>query len=69
MRVLKSPCKDCTERALGCHANCSDYILFSNERRKINDERWKAKTMSRYEKKYRDKESGKTFYVGWGRNQ
>lgn len=25
---MKSPCKDCTERKMGCHSSCSKYKLF-----------------------------------------
>ena len=26
------PCKDCSERILGCHANCSNYITWKEGR-------------------------------------
>lgn len=26
--ALNPPCKDCTERCIGCHAQCSKYKLF-----------------------------------------
>lgn len=36
-----SPCKDCTERTIGCHANCAKYRAFvaMNERKKASQRR------------------------------
>lgn len=31
---MKAPCKDCTERAAGCHSNCEKYIAFTEELKK-----------------------------------
>ena len=28
---IKSPCKDCFERTVGCHSTCENYISFKKE--------------------------------------
>lgn len=32
-----APCKDCTERHLNCHSECSRYKSFASERRDIHN--------------------------------
>lgn len=32
--MLKAPCKNCTDRVLGCHDKCKRYIEFKTERKK-----------------------------------
>ena len=32
---MKVPCKDCTERVLGCHAECKKYKAYTNELKTI----------------------------------
>lgn len=32
------PCKDCTDRQLGCHDTCDAYTQYSKERRRIRAE-------------------------------
>lgn len=34
-----APCKDCTLRYPGCHANCEGYQKFKTEREQINKKR------------------------------
>lgn len=36
---MRVPCYGCTERRAGCHARCERYAEFSEECRRINDER------------------------------
>lgn len=31
---MKAPCKDCTERANGCHSRCEEYIAYTQELKK-----------------------------------
>lgn len=33
MRV--APCKDCTQRNVGCHAKCTEYLEWADEARSI----------------------------------
>lgn len=40
---MKVPCKDCTDRHLGCHSECEKYKAFDAERKKISDIRLKMK--------------------------
>ena len=39
----KTPCKDCTERELGCHSNCSLYLEWSEDRAKDRQKRYEEK--------------------------
>lgn len=32
---MKAPCKDCQDRAVGCHGQCARYAEFEAERDKI----------------------------------
>lgn len=32
---MNAPCKDCTERAAGCHSTCEKYIAYDKERQEI----------------------------------
>lgn len=32
---MKSPCKGCEKRHLGCHSECLDYIQYSIHRKRI----------------------------------
>lgn len=43
MRLINSPCKDCTERHVGCHAECEKY-------RKAKEETEEAKEKQRLHK-------------------
>lgn len=36
--VKVAPCKGCTDRAVGCHADCKLYIEWSDENTKKRDE-------------------------------
>ena len=31
---MNAPCKDCTDRVLGCHSVCEEYKLFHEERKR-----------------------------------
>ena len=35
MRI--APCKDCTDRFVGCHANCSEYLEWAELARSIRE--------------------------------
>ena len=37
--ILRAPCKDCRERAIGCHATCERYISYQEQKKKIHDYR------------------------------
>lgn len=36
---MNAPCKDCTERASGCHSHCEKYIEFAQEKEKERENR------------------------------
>lgn len=38
---MNTGCKDCSERMIGCHANCEKYENYIKEKNKINAERKK----------------------------
>ena len=35
--MLKPPCRECTDRYLGCHSHCEKYREFDVERKRIHD--------------------------------
>lgn len=39
---MKTPCKGCERREIGCHAKCVDYAEFKKERAKMNERRKQA---------------------------
>ena len=62
----KTPCKDCERRELGCHANCQDYISFTEALREekgkyiewLRNISWKKETRLRnpdYKKRHKSK--------------
>ena len=36
MSKMMSPCKDCSDRQLGCHGKCEKYAAFKDVRKEIN---------------------------------
>jgi len=36
---MKAPCKDCTERAAGCHSHCEKYIAYDKEQQEMRKKR------------------------------
>ena len=40
------PCKDCTDRHIGCHSKCEKYQAFRKQRDKENRERLIAKAIA-----------------------
>lgn len=34
---MKSPCKDCPDRYVGCHDRCSKYLAYKAEREMIRE--------------------------------
>ena len=32
---LKAPCKGCTQREIGCHANCEKYLDYKKKNSKV----------------------------------
>lgn len=40
---MNAPCKDCSDRQVGCHSTCEKYIVFSKEKRQRNEIIKKAK--------------------------
>lgn len=43
--MLKPPCKDCTDRKVGCHSICEKYLVYDEERKRINSERAKYRQL------------------------
>lgn len=37
MREPKSPCKDCSDRQIGCHSECEKYISWRAEHEKVSE--------------------------------
>jgi hypothetical protein len=46
---LRPPCKDCTERRLGCFSFCDKYLAFAAERKAIREKRQKVVAINTYE--------------------
>lgn len=36
---MKSPCKGCEYRVLGCHSTCAAYIKYNNRRMELRESR------------------------------
>ena len=34
---MKSPCKECQNRHVGCHSKCEEYLTFADERKRIQE--------------------------------
>ncbi len=43
-----SPCLGCTDRYIGCHAKCKQYLAWCSEREKEKAKIWKAKAEEDY---------------------
>lgn len=43
----KAPCKDCSERHIGCHANCEEYLHYARLRNTERDEQFKERMIER----------------------
>ena len=41
--MLKSPCKNCEDRVVGCHANCKSYIDWAKEHNEAKEKDRKEK--------------------------
>lgn len=41
--TVLSPCKDCTDRCIGCHSNCGDYAIY---KQKLEENRTKQNAMN-----------------------
>lgn len=37
--MMQAPCEGCTDRRLGCHAECERYAAFDAERKQLQAER------------------------------
>lgn len=48
--AICSPCLNCTERQVGCHSNCDEYLDF---RHKVNEENKVREQVNFYEHGYR----------------
>jgi hypothetical protein len=46
---IKTPCKACEKRCLGCHANCEDYKQF---RKDIEEQKKQEKLNKEYQPNY-----------------
>lgn len=42
MKRLESPCKDCGNRAVDCHAKCKAYQEFAADRKEVYRQRYEA---------------------------
>lgn len=51
--TIKSPCKNCENRCVGCHSNCDKYIEYrkqlDNRNEIIKTEKGKTTDLDRYE--------------------
>ena len=41
MKMVNGPCKDCTRRYVGCHAECEDFAIAKAKHEKAKTERKK----------------------------
>lgn len=46
---MKSPCKECAGRYVGCHSKCADYGEYSAEVKRIREERFKSYVNAEYQ--------------------
>ena len=46
---LSAPCKDCVDRAVGCHSTCDKYRQFANDRKEYAQ---KVKACRRKDREY-----------------
>ena len=42
-RMIQAPCKDCSDREIGCHSSCRRYIDFQSLNNKEHEEAYKQK--------------------------
>ena len=59
--IMTCPCKGCTERKIGCHAECSKYIEWKTE--------WDRRRNSIHEAKTFEREVGEIKVAGLKRMQ
>lgn len=69
--TIKSPCKDCEERVLGCHSNCKKYLKFKKDTQEEKDKIIAGKLAEQQQRSYlsyqserRRRRSAKTRKVG-----
>lgn len=48
--MIKAPCKECTERHVGCHATCEGYQAFVKECERVREERRKRNEEIHFQK-------------------
>lgn len=36
-----APCKNCTDRVVGCHSTCEKYLAFQKERELVREKKYK----------------------------
>jgi len=46
----KAPCKDCSDRCVGCHSNCDKYKAFKEENERVKVLSRKNKEIETYER-------------------
>lgn len=57
MKKPNPPCKNCEQRAVGCHGNCEEYITFKKEKDAYDTEyRKRIKEIDMYKTSYRKKQ-------------
>lgn len=44
---IKSPCKNCSSRYLGCHSQCGNYTSYKNNVAQINKARFNERRINR----------------------
>lgn len=49
---MKTPCKDCDRRQIGCHSMCRDYMAWKDDFQKRKENQPEAPDMSREKKRY-----------------
>ena len=45
---MQAPCKNCTDRKLGCHATCEKYQEFNKQQEQIRQNRFDAYKKEEY---------------------
>lgn len=46
--MIKSPCKDCPNRKVGCHSDCAHYIQFKQTNDELNRKRIEQESTDKY---------------------
>ncbi len=43
MSIINAPCKDCPDRAMGCHDRCKKYLNYKKQLDEIREENYRKR--------------------------